>query len=61
MKPLADRIHAALVKHGEMTSDAIAQCISVKANKVSASCVRLKAAKRITSRAYQGETFWKAK
>lgn len=59
MKPLAERIHAALTKHGEMTSDAIAQCISVKANKVSAACTRMKQAKRIKSRDYQGETFWR--
>lgn len=60
MKPLAERIHAALEKHGEMTSDAIAQCISVKANKISASCTRMKQARRLASRVYQGETFWRA-
>lgn len=48
VKPLKERIHATLAKHGPATTDVIAQRISVKAKLISPRLSQLKGEKRVS-------------
>ncbi|HRO02071.1 MAG TPA: hypothetical protein PLS69_00485 [Terricaulis sp.] len=53
-KPLTDRIHATLLKHGPATTDTIAQRISVRSKLISPRLSQLIAKKRITAKRGDG-------
>ncbi|MFN3466014.1 MAG: hypothetical protein ACK4X1_18260 [Terricaulis sp.] len=60
-KPLKERIHATLLKHGPATADTIAQRISVKAKLISPRLSELRASKRVSAKSVGGEDVYTAK
>jgi predicted ArsR family transcriptional regulator len=62
VKPLKERIHATLAKHGPATTDTIAQRISVRAKLISPRLSELRAAKKVSmTKGDGGEEVWRAK
>mgnify|MGYP001810223996 CR=1 FL=1 len=59
--PLTHRAHAALKKHGALTSDALARKLGVKSKVASHAASQLKRKDRASFATRKGENYWRAK